>query len=100
MVAKKKPKAASRPIVTAEQRKRIQKAFNNVEAKLVRNYKNLNVKSKDLNRETKKLKTNIKKARKRVEAEVKKNPAGATAAAAILGALAGAILVSKLRKKR
>ena len=100
MAAKKKAKALKKPIVSAEQRKRIQKALNEVEAKLVNNYKSLSKGSgKSVVQETKKLKKNIGKARKRIEVEVKKNPAGATVAAAVLGAVAGAILMSKLKKR-
>jgi hypothetical protein len=100
MATKKKAKAAVKKVVTAEQKKKIEKAFKNVEAKLLTNYKNLSAGSgKSLGKEAKKIRQNIGKAKKRVEVEVRKNPAGATIAAAVLGALAGAIIMSKLKKK-
>ncbi|MFH0862398.1 MAG: hypothetical protein V1875_05135 [Candidatus Altiarchaeota archaeon] len=100
MAAKKKANALKKPIVSAEQKKRIQKALSDVETKLLNNYKSISKGSgKTVVKETKKLKKNIGKARKRIEVEVRKNPAGAAVAAAVLGAVAGAIIMSRLKKR-
>ena len=83
---------------------RISSAINNTEKKLIENYKNVaKMSGEDWSKAGKKYTTKVKKdmgkVRKRVNTEIKKNPEGATIAAAIIGALAGAIIMSKLRKK-
>ncbi len=87
--------------LTAVEKQRVEKALRNVEDRLVEGYRSAaaNVSGKSLRNGTKKIKANVSKARKRIEAEVKKNPAGATVAAAVLGAIAGALIVSKLKKR-
>jgi hypothetical protein len=96
MAAKKKPAKKLSPV----DKTRIQKALKNVEDKLLINYKSAaKVSGKSLAGGTKKLKANFSKAKKKIEVEVRKNPAGATVAAAVLGAIAGAFIMSKMRKK-
>jgi len=86
--------------LTAAQKNKIKKALSDVEKKLVSNYKNIaKASGASLNKGTRKIKADLTKAKRRIDSEVRKNPAGATIAAAVLGAIAGAVLMSKLKKK-
>ena len=97
MAQKKKAAKA----VTPSQKKRIQAALGGLETKLIANYKKVAGKNwkKESTKYKKTVKKNVAQAKKRIEVEVRKNPAGATIAAAVLGAVAGAILMSKLKRK-
>ncbi len=86
--------------LTAVEKNKIKKALNDVEKKLVTNYRNVaKVSGANLTKGTKKIKADLTKAKKKIDVEIRKNPAGATIAAAVLGAIAGAVVMSKLRKK-
>ena len=95
---------ATKKKVTPGQRHSISKAISGIESKLVENYNGIaRMSGNDWKKESSKYKQKVKKnvaaAKRKIEAEVRKNPAGATVAAAILGAIAGAIIMSKLKKK-
>jgi hypothetical protein len=97
MAAKKKAKGKS---LSKNQKEKIQTALKKVETNLLSGYKSVASSSgKSLSKGSVKIKKDLSRARKKIEAEVKKNPAGAAVAAAVLGAVAGALLMSKLRKK-
>jgi hypothetical protein len=99
-MAKKKTKKAAVKVISASQREKINKALKSVENRILTNYKSAaSVSGKSISKETKKVKKSLAVAKKRIEGEVRKNPAGATVAAAILGAVAGALIMSKLKKR-
>jgi hypothetical protein len=103
MAVKKKiaKKKAAKPIVSAEQKQRITKAIADVEKKLVTNYQAMSkISGKSFGKESKKVKANLSKAKKTIEIQVRKNPAAAAAVAAALGVIAGAVIMSQIKKKK
>jgi len=97
-------KKKAKKTISPNQKKKLQSALNGLEQKLVTNYKNVAGMSRnDWRKQSKtyhaKVKKQVAAARRKVEAHVRKNPAQATLAAAILGAVAGAVIMSKLRKR-
>jgi hypothetical protein len=102
-MAKKKSKKAAIAVISAQQKAKINKALKSVEDKILTNYRSAAKSSgkagKSISTETKKVKKHLAVAKKRIEVEVRKNPAGATVAAAVLGAIAGALLMNKLKKR-
>ncbi len=103
IVKKAKKKALNIGIAPA-QKKKIQKTLSDMEAKIIANYeKAVKMSGADWKKESKKFKKIAKKdaafARKKIESEIRKNPAGAAVAAAAVSAVAGAFLMSVLRKK-
>jgi len=92
-------KSASK-VLTAEQRKRIQVALKGFEAKAMKNYQQVaKLSGKNWKTQSKVARKNILQAKKRIEVEVRKNPAGATMAAALIGAVAGALIYSQLKRR-
>jgi len=83
---------------------KVKSAILKTEKKLIENYRKVaKMSGEDWKKSSKKYSAKVKKdmakASRRINTEIKKNPAGATIAAAVIGALAGAIIMSKLRKK-
>ncbi|MCX6695104.1 MAG: hypothetical protein NTU61_02245 [Candidatus Altiarchaeota archaeon] len=90
--------------VSAKHKNKIGAAIKSAEQKLVDNYKKVShMSGEDWRKVSKKYKEKAKKdmaqARKKVNTAIRKNPEGATIAAAIIGAIAGALIMSKLRKR-
>ena len=97
-----KKKAARK--VSGKHKGKVNEAIKKAEDQIIANYKKVSSMSgEDWKKASQKYKKHVRqdmsKVKKRVDAEIKKNPAGAAVAAAIIGALAGAIIMSKLRKK-
>ena len=79
-------------------------AISATEKKLLENYKKVaSMSGEDWKKVSGKYKTQVRrdmsKARKRINTTIKNNPEKATIAAAVIGALAGALIMSKIRKK-
>ena len=90
--------------LSEKHKSRIRTAIKKAEDKLMANYKKVSgMTGEDWKKASKKYRLHVKKdmakARKRIDSEVRKNPEGATIAAAVIGALAGAIIMSKLKRK-
>ena len=90
--------------LSAKHKNKVKAAITNAEKKLVENYKKVaSMSGEDWRKVSGKYKAKVSKdmgkARKRIDGEIRKNPEGATIAAAVIGALAGAIIMSKLRRK-
>jgi len=97
---KKANKAKAKKIITEAQKKKIRATIKNAEEKLITNYRKIaGISGKDLAKAKVKVKKNMAKAKKRIEAAIRKNPAGAAVAAAAMGALVGALLMSKVKRK-
>jgi ElaB/YqjD/DUF883 family membrane-anchored ribosome-binding protein len=86
--------------LTAVDRKKVESALGNMEKKLLENYRSaVTASGKSWSKESQKVKKKIAAAKKKVEGNIKKNPAAAVTVAAVLGAIAGAVIMSKLKKK-
>ncbi|MFH1055475.1 MAG: hypothetical protein V1744_05215 [Candidatus Altiarchaeota archaeon] len=101
MASKKK---VTRKVLTLAQKTRIKNAIKNAEKKLVENYqKAVKMSGKDWKKQAGKYrniaKKNVQKAGRRIETEVRRNPAGAALASAAIGAIVGAFVMSKLKKR-
>ncbi|MBU0761837.1 MAG: hypothetical protein KKD39_02325 [Candidatus Altiarchaeota archaeon] len=102
---KKKSSVKATSYLSAAQRKKIDTALKDVEAKILANYQKVVVLSgKDWSKEGKKYKkivqADLGKVRKRIELEVRNDPKKAAAVGAAIAALAGAVFMSMFRKKR
>jgi len=100
-----KKKVAKKNVLTKAQKDRIKRAVKDAEKKMMANYKKaVKLSGRDWSKESVKyrriVKRNVAKASKRIEVEVRKNPAGAAVAAAAIGAVAGAFLMSMMKRRR
>jgi ElaB/YqjD/DUF883 family membrane-anchored ribosome-binding protein len=100
-----KKRAGKKTTMNKGHKKNIRNAVKNAENKIMANYKKaVSLSGRDWSRESKKyrkiVKRDMAKAHKKIETAVKKNPAGAAVAAAAVGAIAGALLMSVIKKRK
>ena len=101
MAAKKK---AGKKISNKDM-KQIKAAISRAEDKLLANYKKaVSMSGADWKKEGKRIEAKVKKdmavAKKKIETQVRNNPAGAAVAAAAVGAIVGALVMSQVMKKK
>jgi ElaB/YqjD/DUF883 family membrane-anchored ribosome-binding protein len=102
---KKSIKVSEKPKLSSANEKRIRAALASIETKIVDNYKKAVLLSgKDWEKEKIKYaqaaKKDIEVAKAKIEKEIKNDPKKAVAIAAVVGALAGAVMTSCIRKKK
>lgn len=100
MAVKKKAKKDS---LTEEQKKKIKIAIKKAEDKVIANYRTAAaISGADWDKLSKHVKAKVKKdmakAEAQIENEVSKNPNAATVVAAAIGAIAGVIVLSELKR--
>jgi flagellar biosynthesis protein FliP len=98
-----KKKAVKKPSLSAKQRDEIHKALKSAEERLLENYRKVaGMSAKDWERESEKYRKvvvrDVGKAKKQIEAEVRKNPQAAKAAATAVAAVVGAFVLSRIKK--
>lgn len=99
-----KKKAVKSELLSDAQKKKIEASIKRMEEQMLTHYESIvKLSGKDWGKEKlvyeKKVKAEAKKAQKKIEGEIKKNPAKAAVVAAGVTAVAGAFLLSMLKKK-